>query len=706
MNESLPEYSGEKSFSQSVEKKPADEMSSREKSESEEEDYMANFQNTLESLLTTKNDTTEPEKSWPSKGNVFVTAPPNVTPVDPQALQKEIEKFGSIRGREPLMPIDNWLGFGLSDECVACLQEMKCTQPVAVQCLSIPALLHGRDTLVVAETGSGKTLCYCIPLLRHVTREKQQSRRNKGPFAAILVCSRELADQVGNILRTLLSGTNITLCVAHGGRDLAHDLVAVSTSCDVFIGCPGRTVDILTKRKNAHMFKKIRFIAFDEADRLFDEGFKPQIEKICALLPRDAQRAMFSATMPGFIEKYARKLLKNPLHIAAGSRLGISHTLEQSVEIFQKEEDRFFRLLEILGEYVNQQKQVLIFVEKRNDLEELYVSLQMHGHKSLTIYAEMDPIDRSIALQDFTSSDIENTCHILIATGLAARGVDIPHLPIVVNYTTPSCLEDYVHRVGRTARGGMTGKSITFLLQPYENIHSLYLLQVLHDGPTDANTLEALRKIAGEVCGDKELVMWTPEASYRSYAGRGYAFDRDERKKSQKRKRLHQKEKMLALGMGGAPLDPQGEKSQALVALTDGSAADRGAAPVVSNLMKATGKELALKAGDAKARAIAIATAISEARELEATSGISSVKIPINDYSIRMRRMLTNRTILTDLMDDCTVEIGFHGEFTKGNSPADSKLHLVLSAPSRSAIEKAKEKVNALILHEKQFELI
>ena len=698
-------HSADASLSQTLSRDETSFVSENEHRESEDEKYMEDFQNTLENLITSKNDAGDPAQKVPQKPKDFLRHVAE-EPIDQAHVLSEIAKLESVKvkGRNPPLPLKNWLSCGLNDEQLALLKNMRCAKPFAVQQMAIPALMEGRDALVIAETGSGKTLSYCIPIVRRTVNEKQRLGQYKGPFTVIVVCSRELADQVFGILQKFAAQLGIAIRVAHGGNDVGHDLAEIITTCDILIGCPGRMVDLCIKRKGTNILGHTSLIAFDEADRLFDEGFCPQIEKICEKLPETAQKAMFSATMPGFIAKLAKKHLRNALTIMAGSRLGISPTLEQRVELFPKEDDRFFRLLQILGEYVNQRKKVLVFVEKRNDLEELYMSLHMHGHKSVTIYAEMDSVDRASAMEEFLSPDDAEPACVLIATGLAARGIDIPELTLVINYTTPPCLEEYVHRVGRTARGGARGKSITFLLQPYENPHALYLLQVLQDGPQDLPEISELGTIAREISGDEKLILWTPKDSYRSYAGHGYSFNEEERKKSQKRRKMHQKETARALGMGSGPITPPVEpgKEGALIKVDDQK--ESRPAPVVSNIMKSTGKELALKTGDAKARAMAIAAAINEAKGIEATKIIQTKNIPINDYSIRVRRIATDRTLLAELIDDASVEVGFAGEYIKGPAAPERKLQLVLTALSKEALETAAKKIAALVAHESKFD--
>ena len=674
--------------------------------EAEDEGYMDDFQNTLENLLTTTNEKQE-EVGRVSKKRDLLVRHVESEGLDPRIVQAEIDKLETVkvRGSHPPLPLKNWLSSGLSDHHLEVLNSMGCQKPFAVQQIAIPALNQGRDALVIAETGSGKTLSYCIPVIRRTTTEKQRPGQHKGPYAVVVVCSRELADQVHNLLRNLTAKSGIVLRVAHGGNDVGHDMAEIATSCDILIGCPGRIVDVCTKRKGSNFFSRTALIVFDEADRLFDEGFCPQIEKIFEKLAGSAQKAMFSATMPGFIAKSAKKFLHNALTIYAGSRLGISPMLQQHVEVFEKEDDRFFRLLQILGEFVNQQLKVLIFVEKRNDLEELYMSLEMHGHKSVTIYADMDSVDRGYAMDEFLNPDENDPTYILIATGLAARGLDIPNLTLVINYTAPPCLEEYVHRVGRTARGGSAGTSRTFLLKPYENKHALYLLQVLQDSPHDDSAINELRAIAKEICGDKEMILWTPQDSYRSYAGHGYSFDQEERKKANKRRKMHQKETARALGMGGGPITPAVEPGkEGVLTIIEDETKQRRQAPVVSSIAKTTGKEIVLKSGDAKARAMAIAAAINEAKELESNKLEHSVSIPINDYSLRVRRAATDRTLLAELFDDTSIEVSFSGEFIKGPAAPEKKLHIVLKSLSKQALAVAEKKIVALVQHESKFD--
>lgn len=390
----------------------------------------------------------------------------------------------------------SWDGTGLSDAVLEHLSSEGYREPFAVQALAVPVLMSGRDLLLTAKTGSGKTLGYVLPLVRHCA---QQARcgPGEGPIGLVLVPTQELAVQVFSVMDKLCRVGKLRTCTGYGSTSLTENVKLVKVGCDAMVATPGRLLDLLTINHCTTLrLYRVSFVVVDEADRMFDSGFKGHVEAFLRNIRPDRQLAMVSATLPRELKKEILKHMNDPIEISIGGRPTPASNVEQQFYFFEEEvyeinmdEDnrvespRLLKLLQILGEECidrgssknatadrsssvahgdrpKTQGLILIFTQRKEEVDELMAKLTTLGYdrRIATLYSGMDPVDRQFALENFNP---ENQ-FILIATSVAERGLDIPQLELVINYALPDHVEAYVHRIGRTGRAGKNGRAISF----------------------------------------------------------------------------------------------------------------------------------------------------------------------------------------------------------------------------------------------------
>jgi len=337
----------------------------------------------------------------------------------------------------------NFSDLGVSPKILSILQNLNILVPTPIQKKSIPVALTGQDLIGVAQTGTGKTLAFGIPLL-----EQLANSANKG---LILLPTRELAAQVNDSLRRLSIALNLKMSTLIGGEAISNQIFSLKRNPQIIIATPGRLIDHI-KRKTVKL-NAVKILVLDEADMMLDLGFAPQIEEIMGYLPQTRQTLLFSATMPAAIFKLAAKHLTTPVHIEVAPSGTTAELVDQEIYIVRREE-KFQHLEKILKQY---QGSVLIFSRTKRGAADLTKNLLKAGLKALEIHSNLSFSRRRYALAEFKSGH----CRILVATDIAARGIDVSGIELVVNYNLPDNSEDYVHRIGRTARAGKSGKAIS-----------------------------------------------------------------------------------------------------------------------------------------------------------------------------------------------------------------------------------------------------
>jgi len=366
----------------------------------------------------------------------------------------------TIRGKNPLRPILRWENASFPMNIMTVIEnELGFPAPTAIQAIALPTLMSGRDLIGIAQTGSGKTLAYVLPMLRHISAQPLPSKlESQAPAALILVPTRELATQVHTNARPFTKKMNLRMIAAYGGAVISEQISLIKAGVDILICTPGRAIELLQIRKlDLH---RVTFFVLDEADRMLDMGFEPQISKIAANVRPDRQICCFSATFNKKMDSIARTYLRNPIEITVAGKSTIPKGV--SVEVFViPEEKKFYSLLKILGEFSleDDDPRTLIFVNQQKTADDLLNKLLKHGYPCNSIYGSKDQQDRTDAIADFSSGAVP----VLIGTSVAARGLDIEQLKLVVEYDPADHMEDNIHRIGRTGRAGKTGRAVCFI---------------------------------------------------------------------------------------------------------------------------------------------------------------------------------------------------------------------------------------------------
>ncbi|KAL9107998.1 MAG: hypothetical protein Q9227_007213 [Pyrenula ochraceoflavens] len=382
------------------------------------------------------------------------------------SLRMELDGI-KVRGLDVPKPVTNWAQCGLGVQPLDVIRKLNYDAPTSIQAQAIPAIMSGRDVIGVAKTGSGKTIAFLLPMFRHIKDQKPLESLD-GPIGLILSPTRELATQIHRECRPFLKALNLRAVCAYGGAPIKDQIADLKRGAEIIVCTPGRMIDLLAANSGrVTNLRRVTYTVLDEADRMFDMGFEPQVMKILANIRPDKQTVLFSATFPRAMEALARKTLVKPIEIIVGGRSVVAPEITQIVEV-RKEETKFIRLLELLGKLYEDEKneddRVLIFVERQESADSLLRELMRKGYPCMSIHGGKDQIDRDSTIADFKAGVVP----ILIATSVAARGLDVKQLKLVVNFDPPNHLEDYVHRAGRTGRAGNTGTAVTFIMEEQE----------------------------------------------------------------------------------------------------------------------------------------------------------------------------------------------------------------------------------------------
>jgi ATP-dependent RNA helicase DeaD len=341
----------------------------------------------------------------------------------------------------------NFEGFSLSQNLKNSLVRMNFTTPTPIQVSSIPLALEGRDILGSAQTGTGKTAAFSIPLVELLSRSKQGS-------ALVLTPTRELANQVIAVIIKLLGKHNpIKAACLIGGESMYKQLGQLKSHPRIIVGTPGRINDHLDRK--SLKLSDTNFLVLDETDRMLDMGFGIQIDRILKYLPEKKQTLMFSATLPDEIVRMSAKYLKNPERVSMGATNELSINIKQEVIHIQQEQ----KYPELIKQLQQRMGSVLVFVKTKHNSKNLAAKLCKERFKADALHGNLRQSKRTTVMNAFRNKKFT----ILVATDIAARGLDVPHIEHVINYDLPQVAEDYIHRMGRTARAGAEGSSLSFI---------------------------------------------------------------------------------------------------------------------------------------------------------------------------------------------------------------------------------------------------
>ena len=343
-------------------------------------------------------------------------------------------------------------GLNLAQPILRAIEDEGYTTPTPIQSKSIPSLLQGRDLLGVAQTGTGKTAAFALPLLHRLAKNSNRPHRGQ-PRALILAPTRELAGQIGASIETYGRHLRLRSAVVFGGISIRPQIQALAHGTHVLVATPGRLMDLMNQ---GHVrLDQVEVFILDEADRMLDMGFIRDVRKISAALPKRRQTALFSATMPQSVKSLADGLLTDPVHVEATPAATTVEKVEQRVFFLAKDKKRA-----LLGELLNDQdlKRVLIFTRTKHGADRVAKHLHRGGIRCDAIHGNKAQNARLRALEGFRSGNIRA----LVATDVAARGIDVEGVTHVINFELPNIPESYVHRIGRTARAGAGGIAISF----------------------------------------------------------------------------------------------------------------------------------------------------------------------------------------------------------------------------------------------------
>lgn len=353
--------------------------------------------------------------------------------------------------------MNNFKDLSLDSALVGNLTDFGYLIPTPIQAQAIPLLLAGHDLLGMAQTGTGKTAAFCLPILQRIVHYPQ----TKIVRALVLAPTRELAIQIQASFDKYGKGLGLKSVAIYGGVGQNPQIEEIKNGVDIVVATPGRLLDLVSQ---GHLrLNRIEMLVLDEADRMLDMGFIEDIEKIIDILPKKKQTMFFSATMPSIVLSLSRKILKNPKRVEVTPNSSTVGQVLQKV-ILCKREDKFQLLRKILRE--EEKELVVVFTKTKNSADKVKEYLRSHRIPSTVYHGDKSQTDREMALKNFKTGGIK----ILIATDIAARGIDVEGISHVINFELPLEAESYIHRIGRTARAGKAGTAITFCERSEEEI--------------------------------------------------------------------------------------------------------------------------------------------------------------------------------------------------------------------------------------------
>jgi ATP-dependent RNA helicase RhlE len=352
--------------------------------------------------------------------------------------------------------IQDFNTFGLDASILQALAEMGYTQPTPIQSEAIPIALQGRDLMGAAQTGTGKTAGFSLPILQRLLPQQSASMSPaRHPVRALILApTRELADQIYENVRVYAQYTHLRCTVVFGGIDMNPQTEALRNGVEIVIATPGRLLDHV-QQKSINL-SQVQVLVLDEADRMLDMGFLPDLQRIINLLPKQRQNLMFSATFSEEIKKLANTFMREPQLVEVARRNATADNVTQTVYAVS-EADKRRALVQLIRSHVLEQ--LIVFVNTKLGASRLALQLGRDGVSATAIHGDRSQAERLKALEDFKAGQIKA----LVATDVAARGLDIADMPCVVNYDVPNNAEDYVHRIGRTGRAGASGIAITLM---------------------------------------------------------------------------------------------------------------------------------------------------------------------------------------------------------------------------------------------------
>lgn len=351
-----------------------------------------------------------------------------------------------VSGFDVPRPIRQFEDLGFDALLMGAISKQGYEKPTPIQCQALPVALSGRDIIGIAKTGSGKTAAFVFPMIVHIL-DQEELDKGQGPIGIVCAPTRELAQQIYSETKKFAKAHGIRVSGIFGGMSKFEQFKEVKAGCEIVIATPGRLIDMIKMR--ALTMLRATYLVLDEADRMFDLGFEPQIRSIVGQIRPDRQTLLFSATMPRRVERLAREILSDPVRITVGEVGGANEDITQVVTVLPADEEKLPWLLNRLPELVDE-GDVLVFASTKLKVEEIENWLSEKGFKVAALHGDKDQASRMDVLQKFKAG----VYHVLVATDVAARGLDIKSIKSVVNFDTAKDMDSHVHRIGRTGRAG------------------------------------------------------------------------------------------------------------------------------------------------------------------------------------------------------------------------------------------------------------
>jgi ATP-dependent RNA helicase DDX46/PRP5 len=672
----------------------------------------------------------------------FYTEPREVSEMTPEEVADLRLELDGIKVKPDSVPrpVTKWAQMGLLQQTMDVFTQVGYERPTSIQSQAIPIAESGHDLIGVAKTGSGKTLAFGIPIIRHIL-DQPPLKSADGPIVLILAPTRELSLQIVHELRPFLKASKLKIACAYGGAPISDQIAALKRGgIHVLCATPGRLIDLLQSNSGRVLsFKRITYVVLDEADRMFDMGFEPQVMKILAGVRPDRQTILFSATFPKNMAALAKKALTNPVEVIIGGRSVVAPEITQVITVVPPSaEKKMVEVLRQLGNLFSNDEDVraLIFVERQETAEDLLSKILHRGYACNSIHGRKDQQDRSEAINDFKAGALP----ILIATSVAARGLDVPQLKLVINYDCPTHLEDYVHRCGRTGRAGNTGTAVTLIENPGQERFAIHLTKALTQSGQDVP--EQLKEMVGTF---KEKVKAGVEKWYDPGFG-GKGLDKLEKARAQEKRREKQAHKGEFDDGGNDSDDEKGEISLPTViqnAATTTPATDEKkeavddepaymkllrSKPVVNKTERAVESTKPMSAVErAKAAAAAVDGRLGKKGMIHhgqpidnkgPDAGAYHSTIEINDFPQKARWAVTNRTNVAKILDATGTSITTKGtyyaagkepggkqwknspsqELTKGTTETDlPKLYILVEGDTENVVTQAMMELTRLL---------
>ncbi|NWT92576.1 DDX42 helicase, partial [Urocynchramus pylzowi] len=396
------------------------------------------------------------EIEYPPFEKNFYDEHEEITSLTPQQVVELRHKLNlRVSGAAPPRPGSSFAHFGFDEQLMHQIRKSEYTQPTPIQCQGVPVALSGRDMIGIAKTGSGKTAAFIWPMLIHIMDQKELEPGD-GPIAVIVCPTRELCQQIHSECKRFGKAYNLRSVAVYGGGSMWEQAKALQEGAEIVVCTPGRLIDHV--KKKATNLQRVTYLVFDEADRMFDMGFEYQVRSIASHVRPDRQTLLFSATFRKKIEKLARDILIDPIRVVQGDIGEANEDVTQIVEIFPSGPSKWSWLTRRLVEFTSSGS-VLLFVTKKANAEELASNLKQEDHNLGLLHGDMDQSERNKVISEFKKKGIP----ILVATDVAARGLDIPSIKTVINYDVARDIDTHTHRIGRTGRAGEKGVAYTLL---------------------------------------------------------------------------------------------------------------------------------------------------------------------------------------------------------------------------------------------------